>query len=519
MAAEPPVIRVEFAPQWRRIWLLPVVIPLALLLLVGLIVTGFALVFGVRSMRNSTAVYSDNVIHFERGSIGADQGSGIPYWIWQALPRLYPEAFGGRLDYRAFGFLYRSDDKGHQEDLPIGISKRNVQGVDLVWFNCAVCHTGTYRLSEGTERVVVPGMPANNLDLYAFIRFVLEAAADERLNAETLFTAMQQAGASFGFAERKLWEYLVIPRTREGLIERRSRLIEFIAGAKPWGPGRVDTFNPYKLYQMKMTLGALAPGERHGATDFPSIFNQKPRGDQKMELHWDGNNSSLAERNLSAAVGAGVTVESVDHKAIERVADWLGTLRPPPSPHRPDPAAVARGRQIYAATCAACHGYQGESGYVFEGPRLGKVEPIATIGTDPGRLDAYTEAFRQRQLAELFAGTPYQFKFFVKTNGYANVPLDGLWLRGPYLHNGSVPTLRDLLRRLDERPAAFVRGIDVVDGKNGGFQSPRCAPDDRPTQGFCYDTSIPGNGNSGHAYGTNLTATEKDDVLAYLLTF
>ena len=113
---------------------------------------------------------------------------------------------------------------------------------------------------------------------------------------------------------------------------------------------------------------------------------------------------------------------------------------------------------------------------MFEGSRLGKVEPIATISTDPGRLDAYTEAFRQRQLAELFAGTAYQFKFFVKTNGYANVPLDGLWLRGPYLHNGSVPTLRDLLRRPDERPAAFVRGIDVVDGKNGGFQSPRCAP-------------------------------------------
>ena len=59
---------------------------------------------------------------------------------------------------------------------------------------------------------------------------------------------------------------------------------------------------------MKMALGALAFGERHGASDFPSIFNQKPRGDQKMELHWDGNNSSLAERNLSAAVGAGVTV-------------------------------------------------------------------------------------------------------------------------------------------------------------------------------------------------------------------
>jgi hypothetical protein len=38
---------------------------------------------------------------------------------------------------------------------------------------------------------------------------------------------------------------------------------------------------------------------------------------------------------------------------------------------------------------------------------------------------------------------------FVKKNGYVNVPLEGLWLRGPYLHNGSVPTLADLL----EEPA------------------------------------------------------------------
>ena len=34
---------------------------------------------------------------------------------------------------------------------------------------------------------------------------------------------------------------------------------------------------------------------------------------------------------------------------------------------------------------------------------------------------------------------------FRKTNGYVAAPLDGVWLRGPYLHNGSVPSLHDLL--------------------------------------------------------------------------
>ncbi len=98
-----------------------------------------------------------------------------------------------------------------------------------------------------------------------------------------------------------------------------------------------------------------------------------------------------------------------------------------------------------------------------KGEAIGKVEPIAGLGTDRARLDSYTEAFRARQLEELFAGTPYQFKNFKKTDGYANLPLDGLWLRGPYLHNGSVPTLAALLQAPEQRPKAFIRGLDVLD--------------------------------------------------------
>ena len=517
LAPEPPVTYVETELHRRRRLLLAVVAVLVLFLLIGLVAVVLGLVAAKRLTVNRTEAYPDIIAHFERGSIGADEGSGMPYWVWQALPRLFPETFGGRLDYRAFGFLYRTDDQGRQEDLPIGISKRDYQGVDLVWFNCAVCHTGTYRTSEGAPRAVVAGMPSNNLDLYRFIRFVLDAGADERLAPDTLIPAMQAAGANLGLIERQVWKFYVIPRVREGFIQRRSRLAPFLAEQAAWGPGRVDTFNPYKLVQMNMLLSAVALDERHGASDFPSIFNQRPR--EGMQLHWDGNNSSLDERNLSAALGAGVTPKTVDHAAIKRVKEWLFDLHPPRSPHQVDPAAAERGRAIYMNACAVCHGYQGPDRYVFQGAKLGTVEPNSTLGTDAGRLDSYTEAFRQRQLAELFAGTPFQFKHFVKTNGYANMPLDALWLRGPYLHNGSVPTLRDLLAPPAERPSAFVRGIDIIDGKNGGFLSPSCTPGRRPAQGFCYDTRLPGNGNGGHTFATTLPAAEKEDLIAYLLTF
>jgi hypothetical protein len=94
-----------------------------------------------------------------------------------------------------------------------------------------------------------------------------------------------------------------------------------------------------------------------------------------------------------------------------------------------------------------------------------------------------------------------------------------LWLRPPYLHNGSVPTLADLLSPPDQRPKSFVRGLDVLDSKKGGFEAPPCAPGEKVTAGFCFDNSLRGNGNGGHEYGIDLSANDKASLLAYLLTF
>ena len=69
-------------------------------------------------------------------------------------------------------------------------------------------------------------------------------------------------------------------------------------------------------------------------------------------------------------------------------------------------------------------------------------------------------------------GRPWRFSHFRKTNGYAGMPLDGIWLRAPYLHNGSVPTLRALLF-LDERPARFYRAYDVYDWRARGLRLER----------------------------------------------
>ena len=56
-----------------------------------------------------------------------------------------------------------------------------------------------------------------------------------------------------------------------------------------------------------------------------------------------------------------------------------------------------------------------------------------------------------------------------RRRGYVSVLLDGVWLRAPYLHNGSVPTLADLLEPPDKRPKLFWRGYDVYDQEKIGF--------------------------------------------------
>src|SRR5262249_61740571 len=86
VTAEPPVTYVEMESRRRRRLLLPVAIVLVLLALIGLVVVVLGLVAAMRLSVNRPEPFPDIIAHFEHGSIGADQSSGIPFWVWQALP-------------------------------------------------------------------------------------------------------------------------------------------------------------------------------------------------------------------------------------------------------------------------------------------------------------------------------------------------------------------------------------------------------------------------------------------------
>lgn len=94
---------------------------------------------------------------------------------------------------------------------------------------------------------------------------------------------------------------------------------------------------------------------------------------------------------------------------------------------------------------------------------------------------------------------------------YKARPLNGAWASSPYLHNGSVPTLYDLLLPPEQRPARFAVGRWAYDPVKVGYVSEREQP-------FVLDTSVPGNRNIGHVYGTTLSDEERWALLEYLKT-
>jgi mono/diheme cytochrome c family protein len=445
---------------------------------------------------NRPETHQNILDHFKYGSIGAEQRTGIPYLVWLALPRAFPQHLPAKAGngYERFGFVFEGGKKR-----PIGTSYRERQ-VPLIGLNCAACHTGTLRDSPGGQRRIVLGMPSHQIDLQAYQRFLFACFRDPAFDSDYVWNAMKQETPGLSWFDGIRYRWFVIPETRK-VGRQLAAESAWTETRPPAGPGRVDTFNPYKvMFGFNMSLDHSV-----GTADLPPIWNQKLR--DHMWLHWDGNNDLVTERNKSAAIGAGCSEDSLDLASMKRVEDWIWTLPAPAFPKdKIDHERAAAGAALYGKLCADCHSPGGK--------RTGTTIPLAEIAADPERLNSFTPELAAR-MNTIGAGRPWKFTRFRKTGGYAAMPLDGVWLRAPYLHNGSVPTLRLLLEKPVARPAVFWRGYDTYDYENVGFVWSGPAAE---RLGFRFDTALPGNGRGGHLYGTDLNPAEKDHLLEYLKT-
>ena len=467
---------------------------------------------------------------FRYGTTGTELRSGVPYWIFRVMPKIFGDEFKGR-GYDRFGFFPDNQDFYRWRPLPRGLVLADSTlhlpflkvsaKVKRVAINCSGCHQGEY-LDQSGNSVLVDGMPNHTGDLQEFKRFFGWAFQEKRFTAKTVIkeinrTLIEEENKPPLNSLEEAFYISVVSLLKQATRERTGAWMDSRANN---GPGRIDPFNAVKIEVLK------APDDGTAATlDFPSVWNQGK--EIRKWHHYDGNTKDSSARNFGSTIGVGGISLSVNKKDVNKVGDWLDIL---PSPRYPFVKAnlerVERGLATFKVQCAKCHGlYDRNSQRVTEVPNS-KYMTTVRVGTDPERWKGFpmwaaaalNDFGERRQLWPRDAFRP------ATEESYLCGPLDGIWARAPYLHNGSVPTIAELLKPSEERVKSFYRGSRRYNEEQMGWVYKE------PTEGirelFEYRTvedpaadgspPIPGNSNVGHPY--TVKADEVADLIEYLKT-
>jgi hypothetical protein len=339
----------------------------------------------------------------------------------------------------------------------------------------------------------------------------------------------------------------------------------------PYGPARLDAFG--RIYNRVLWMAHSKDRVRANApVSFPYLWDA-PRHDY---VQWIGSASNQGAgglaRNVGQVVGVFGTVDlsslrpgytsSIQMTNLMQIESRLAQLQSPQWPASfpsLDKAKIARGREIFASTCMSCH-----ADIRRDDPKrkiTAEMTSIELLGTDPltaqnaVNAEADTGILKGRfvhvvggvtrfgerssvldMLRHVVEGLLAQQPDKIVKSSITNVgwftterhgqyerdaknpirslltykarPLNGVWATAPFLHNGSVPTLYDLLLPADKRPAKFKVGSNQYNPEKAGFVSDQGS--------FLFDTSLRGNSNKGHEYGTSISEADRLALLEYL---
>ena len=215
-----------------------------------------------------------------------------------------------------------------------------------------------------------------------------------------------------------------------------------------------------------------------------------------------------------------LSVFEKEEAIFKDIQAYLLSLEAPKYPFDIDAKLAETGHKLFTKNCASCHGTYGKD-WTYPS----KVVPLKVIGTDPARFYGFPIKLGEFYNESWFAKEKPQGFKSREPAGYQAPPLDGIWATAPYLHNGSVPTLYDMLNSKG-RPKLFTRSYRTdeaaYDKKKIGWQLQLL--DEMPKGGTAYerrkvyDTTQPGRGNQGHTFGDDLTDVERWAVIEYLKT-
>ena len=244
-------------------------------------------------------------------------------------------------------------------------------------------------------------------------------------------------------------------------------------------------------------------------SDIPALWHLQ----KKNALYYTAVGRGDFTKLLFQASVLGIEDSTAARAAQEKfvhIAAWIRTLEPPSYPREIDAELARRGALIFGEKCQGCHGTYGGAAETYPN----KVVALEVIGTDP----LYAQYAADSKIVDWynrswFAQSEPRY-WFAPEQGYIAPPLDGIWATAPYLHNGSVPTLYELLDSRT-RPTYWQRSDDSqdVDWKKMGWLYTT------PGQGGgkqTYDTTLPGYSNQGHTFADALTEAERWALVEYM---
>lgn len=509
-----------------------------------------------------------------KGAINLEQG-----WSREVQERAWFTSFGSRLiptawlealeqadsqarfmadaHMDALGFLVQSATPANPQAFPVGFTQTvDARGTPWTGLGCAACHTGEVRFRG--QRIRIDG-GQGTLDFVAFEGALIDSLR-QTLADDAKFARFAASLASEAADPVSLRNEMVI---LADALDARHRMN---ASPLPYGHGRLDAFG--QIFNA-IAVQFLGIPENRRIADAPVSFPVLWDAPHLDLVQWNGSAPNAGPGPLLQNVTTALAVygnldvaghdghagfpSSIDFERLGQIQDDLYALRAPRWPADVfgpiDAAASARGAKIYETHCLSCHALSDRNDPKRKLKAV--ITPLDEIGTDPRMVQNFLDsisasgAFEGRKLG-IVAGDPIAARVpttdlvvhaavgaallhplaavrdavagyhsvlkaavDARPGGYKARPLSGIWASAPYLHNGSVPSLAELLKPPAERTARF-------DHSRREFDPIAVGLDKGDYGGIVFDTKLPGNANTGHAYGSTLVDADRRDLIEYL---
>jgi len=497
----------------------------------------------------------------------------MPYqWFTSLEQASGNELFAAADHLERLGFLADLPSASNPRGLPVGFSIRQLDWPskqywkgEWVGFTCAACHTGQLRYHG--QQIRIDGGPSH-LDIETFgdelaAALIATATSVPRFTRFAMRVLATGAATTADDLQNSFQSFLREQQARSSLFEAAQDVAPEVSTVS--GLGRLDAVNrggnlllAAPLGEPKNYIPTTAP------VSYPALWDTP-------YMDWVLYNASIRQpmtRNVIEDLGVGAPIDpttflsdkivhGVLMDSIVSIHRALTRLESPRSPEdllgKIDLDKAGQGETIYRQNCAGCHvlidrgTHQPFAGSGAAGSAEISVTtvPLDQIKTDPRQavifaaraislakiggpasipyMDAakavaggIVEQWRNQSPAnaqaenEVDKGRPNEFRGI---SAYRARPLNGTWATAPFLHNGSVPSLYDLLLPPAQRPKIFYIGSWEFDPVHVGVET------GSPFAGaFAFDTRLPGNANSGHEYGTSLSEPERMALIEFLKT-